>query len=186
MCKYSNVLADQFPILQEVIVRSRQISAERSTSVEDEVGAVQAELGNEAEAPGGPYVNTWNGVSATLDTSQTVSYMLGRIAEKVKKMMAAPNQVTLRANKGSSEVGGVRSLVTGLEVKQRAEANKSEEIRGHIYQLTVMLVALQQEQRSHIASFGGTHQVTATSSSMVNGIPVEDVVAQLQLELQMV
>jgi hypothetical protein len=56
MCQYINVLADQLPILQQVIVISRQISAERSSAVEDEVGAVPAELGNGAEAPGGVMV----------------------------------------------------------------------------------------------------------------------------------
>jgi hypothetical protein len=45
-----------------VNVRSRQIYGERSLAVEDEVGAVQAELGSGTEAPGGPYVNVRSGV----------------------------------------------------------------------------------------------------------------------------
>jgi hypothetical protein len=134
------------------------------------VGVVQAELGDGAEAPGGPYVNIWSGVSAALDTIQEVSDMLGRIARQVKNTLVALNQVTSRANKASAEVGGVQALVIGLEAKQRAESNNSEEMCGHLYQLTVMLGALQQEQHAHFDSCGRAQQVTATSSSMVNVI----------------
>jgi hypothetical protein len=83
-----------------VIVKSRQISAKRVAAVEGEVGEVQAELGNGAEAPGVPYVNVWIGVSSALDISQGVYDMLG-------STVAALNQVTSRANKASVEVGGV-------------------------------------------------------------------------------
>jgi hypothetical protein len=41
----------RLPLLQEVIVRSLQISVERSAAAEDEVGAVQAEIGNGTKAP---------------------------------------------------------------------------------------------------------------------------------------
>jgi hypothetical protein len=49
-----------------------------------------------------------------------------------------------------------------------------------------MIGMLQQEQQSHIASCGGAQQAPVTGSSMVNVISVEDALAQLQLELQMV
>jgi hypothetical protein len=48
-----------------------------------------------------------------------------------------------------------------------------------------MLGMLQQEQQLRIA-LCGAHHAPATGSSMVNGIPVEDAVDQLQLELHMV
>jgi hypothetical protein len=184
MYQYINVVAEQLPLLQEVIVRSRQISVERSSAVEDE-GRVQAELGNGAETPGGPYVNIWSGVSAVLDTSQEMSNMLGNIAQQVKNTAAALNQVTFRANKASADVGwGVRTQVTSLEANQRADASKVEDINGQ--QLTSMLGMIQQAQQSHIASCGGAQESPETGASMVNGIPVEDVAAHLQLELQMV
>jgi hypothetical protein len=37
MCQYINVLAERLPLLQDFIVRSRQISVEWSASVEDGV-----------------------------------------------------------------------------------------------------------------------------------------------------
>jgi hypothetical protein len=95
MCQYINVLAEQLPFLQEVIVRSWQISAEGSPLVEDKVGAVKAELGNGAEAPGGsPCVNVWSGVATALDNSQAGSNMLGKITQQVKNTAVAMNQVT--------------------------------------------------------------------------------------------
>jgi hypothetical protein len=49
-----------------------------------------------------------------------------------------------------------------------------------------MIVVIQQEQHLHIASCGGSQEGPDAGASMVNGIPVEDAVAQLRLELQMV
>jgi hypothetical protein len=93
-------LSDQLPILQDVILRSRQIFAERSAAVKHAVRALQVELGNGTEAPGGPYGNVWSGVSAALDTSHSVSDILGKIAEQVKNNVAALNQV--RASKAGA------------------------------------------------------------------------------------
>jgi hypothetical protein len=74
-----------------------------------------------------------------------------------------------------------------LKANQRAEASKLEEIRGQeLYQLTYILGRIQQEHQSIISSCGGAHRAPPTGSSMVNGIPVEDAVVQLQLDLQIV
>jgi hypothetical protein len=73
--------------------------------------------------------------------------MLSRISQQVQNMTGALNQVTSRANKASAIVGAARSLVTGLEVNQRAEASKLEEICDQLYKLTYMLGRLQHEHQ---------------------------------------
>jgi hypothetical protein len=110
MYNYIAMLAEQLPLLQEVMVKSRQMTAEQSAAMEDEVGAVHAELGGEVEVPGGPYANVWSGVSAVLDNSQVVANLVGNIAQQVRTTETATTQITSRANKAIADlVGGTSS-----------------------------------------------------------------------------
>jgi hypothetical protein len=184
MCNYITMLAERLLALLEVMVKSRQLTVERSAAMEDDVGAVQKELGDGAGLPGGPYVNVWSGLYDALDNSQTVANLVGKIAQQVRTKAAAMTQITSRDNKASADVVGVRAQITGLEAKQRMDTNKVTQIGSQL--LTSLLGKTQQEHQSHIASCGGEWEAPDPGNSRVNEILVEDAVVQVQLELQMV
>jgi hypothetical protein len=66
MCSYVQMLDSKLPELQEIIATSKGAVADRLMILEDELGAVMADVGSGDDVPGGPYVNVWNGVGTDL------------------------------------------------------------------------------------------------------------------------
>jgi hypothetical protein len=81
----------------------------------------------------------------------------------------------------------LKTQFVGLYQHQKAEEMKVAQLGGKLYQLAMLLKQMQHEQQQHQLSApilpgpGKSDRETV----MVNGIPVEDAVEQLQLQLQM-
>jgi hypothetical protein len=75
----------------------------------------------------------------------------------------------------------------GLYQSQKAEEMKITQLGGQLYQLTILLNKMQQEQQRNmmIPNLNGQNP-SGNAPLMANGVPVEDAVEQLQLQLQMV
>jgi hypothetical protein len=73
MCSYVQMLESKLPELQEIIATSKAAVSDRLMILEDEIGAVMADVGSGDDVPGGPYVNVWSGVGTALENNQAVS-----------------------------------------------------------------------------------------------------------------
>jgi hypothetical protein len=60
MCSYVQMLDSKLPELQEIIATSKVAVADRVMILEDELGAVMADVGPGDDVLGGPYVNVWS------------------------------------------------------------------------------------------------------------------------------
>jgi hypothetical protein len=101
------------------------------------------------------------------------------------------NQASKRAYQASVDIVRVRSQVVQVYKHQReGEVEvEVEQISGHLMQLAQFLVHAQQEvQHCKSVTTGGSLPSSSSPDVPleVNGIPVEDAVAQLQLEVQIV
>jgi hypothetical protein len=73
MRSYVQILDSKMPELQEITATSKAAVADRLMILEDELGAVMADVGPGDGVPGGPYVNFWSGVGTALENNQAVS-----------------------------------------------------------------------------------------------------------------
>jgi hypothetical protein len=129
MCSYVKMLDSKLPELQEIIATSKATVSDRLMILEDELGAVMADVGPGDDVPGGPYVNVWIGVSTALENNQ-------------EKLVAKANRVT-------SEEGQLRAQVMSLNESQRAEETKTNQIVGQMHTLDLLLNQVQQDVQQH-------------------------------------
>jgi hypothetical protein len=51
--------------------------------LEDELGAVMADVGSVDDVPGGPYVNVWSGFGTASENNQAVATLVEKVAQQV-------------------------------------------------------------------------------------------------------
>jgi hypothetical protein len=150
--------------------------------VEDEMGAALTYLGKIEGLPGGGgYVNMWSGIRAAFEYNQAVSNLVSRIHQKVKVNAGNFGAAMAKANQANSETAALKTHLVGMYQTQRAEEEKLTQVNGQLYQLALILNQTQQEFWQHnLASplLPGTGS-PGIGPGMVNGVPVEDDVAQL-------
>jgi hypothetical protein len=129
-------------------------------------------------------VNVWSGIGSALDDNQAVAIIMGKLVQQVKL-----NAITVeKINHANIESVQLETQFVGLYQNQKAEEMKVTQLGGKLYQLTMLLKQMQQEQHQNQSSaptLPGPGNFDR-EPVMVNGIPVEDSVEQLQLQLQMV
>jgi hypothetical protein len=93
-----------------------------------------------------------------------------------------------KANQANLEATTLKTQLVGMYPTQQSNEEKLTQVNGQLYQLTLILNQTQQEFWQHnLASQrfpGGSGPVMGPV--MVNGVPVEDDMAQFQLEIQVV
>jgi hypothetical protein len=183
LCTYIKMLDTKLPELQEVMANSEEALTDRILGVEDELGATLAELGTGDGVPGGPYVNVWSGVGSALENNKSVASIVIKLAHQVKLNATALERV----NQANLESGQLKTQFVGLYQTQKAEEMKVTQLGGQLYQLTMLLNQIQQEQQRNvmIPNLNGQNP-PGNAPLMANGVPVEDAVEQIQLQLQMV
>jgi hypothetical protein len=82
MCSYVQMLDSKLPELQEIIATSKAGVADRLMILEDELGAVMADVGYGDDVTGGPYVNVWSGVCTALGNNQAVATLVEKLRNK--------------------------------------------------------------------------------------------------------
>jgi hypothetical protein len=174
--------------LQEILFASKTAVSERLLGVEDELGAALADMGTGEGIPGGGYVNMWSGIVAALEDNQAVANLVSKLHQQVKANAGNVGAAMTKANQANLEATTLKTQLVAMYQTQRAEEEKLTRVDGQLYQFTLILNQTQQEFRQHnLASqrlpVGGG---SVMGPVMVNGVPVEDAVAQLQLKIQVV
>jgi hypothetical protein len=129
--------------LQEVMANSEKALTDRLLGVEDELGATLAELGTGDRVPGGHYVNVWSRVGSALENNQAVASIVSKLAHQVKLNATALERV----DQSNLESGQLKTPFVGLYQIQKAEEKKVTQLGGQLYQLTMILNQMQQEQQ---------------------------------------
>jgi hypothetical protein len=128
-------------------------------------------------------VNMWSGIGAALEDNQAVANLVSKLHQQVKANAGNVGAAMAKANQANSEATTLKTQLVGMYQTQRAEEEKLTQVNGQLYQLTLILNQTQQEFRQHNLApqrlLGGGRPVMGPV--MVNGVPVEDAVAQFQL-----
>jgi hypothetical protein len=112
------MLDSKLPELQEIIATSKAAVSDRLMILEDELGAVMADVGPGDDVPGGPYVNVWSGVGTALEKNQAVATLVGKIAQQVTTTTGRLEKLVAKANRVTSEEGQLRAQVLSLNQSQ--------------------------------------------------------------------
>jgi hypothetical protein len=169
----------RLPELQEIMANSEEVLAGRLLGVDDELGAALAELGTGNSVPGGAYVNVWSGIGSALENNQVLATIVGKLVQQAKLNTTAVEKV----NQANMEYVHLKTQFVGLYQNQKAEEMKVTQLGGQVYQLTMLLNQMQQEHQEKNLSalmLPGPGKFVR-EPVMVNGIPVEDAIEQLQL-----
>jgi hypothetical protein len=157
----------------------------RLLGVEEELGATLAELGSGDSVSGGPYMNVWSGIGSALENNQAAATILGKLAQQVELNATSVEKM----NHANMESAHLKTQFVGLYQNQIAEEMKVTQLGGQLYQLTMLLKQMQQEQQQTQLSASTLPEPGQSDLEPVTatGIPVEDAVEQLQLlQLHMV
>jgi hypothetical protein len=104
-------LDSKLPELQEIIAISKAEVSDRLMILEDELGAVMADVGPGENVPGGPYVNVWSGVGTALENNQAVATLVGKIAHQATNTAGRLEKLAAKANRVTSEEGQLRAQI---------------------------------------------------------------------------
>jgi hypothetical protein len=99
------MLDSKLPELQEIIATSKAAASGRLMILEDELGAVMADVGPGDDVTGGPYVNVSSGVGTALENNKAVATLVGEIAPKVTTTAGKLEKLVAKANCVTSEEG---------------------------------------------------------------------------------
>jgi hypothetical protein len=185
MCSYVQMLESKLPELQEIIATSKAAVSDRLMILEDEIGA---DVGSGDDVPGGPYVNVWSGVGTALENNQAVVTLVEKIAQQVTFTAGRLEKLVAKSNRLTSEEGQLRAQVLNLNHNQRAEESKTNQIVGQMHRLALLLNQVQQDVQQHNLRIPNNAVLPEPSPNvmMPQGVPIEDAVLQLQIELQLV
>jgi hypothetical protein len=157
--------------------------------VEGELGAALADLGTGEGIPGGGvYVNMWSGIGAALEDNQAIAKIVSKIHQQVKVNAGNVGTATTKEKQATLDDAALKNQMVGMYQTQRSEEEKLTQVDGKSYQLTWILNQTQQEFRQHNLApplFPGPGS-PGSGPVMGNGVPEEDDVAQLQLQIQVV
>jgi hypothetical protein len=105
--------------------------------------------------------------------------IFGKLVQQVKLNDTAVKKV----NHANMESAHLKTQIVGLYQHQKAEEMKVTQLGGQFYQLTMLLKKMKQEQQQNYTSASTLPGPGKPDQEpvMVNGIPVEDAVEQLQL-----
>jgi hypothetical protein len=149
LCTYVKMLNDKLPELQEIMANWEDVLAGRLIGVEDELGATLAELGSGDSIPGGGgYVTVWSGIGSILENNQAVATIFGKLVQQVKLNATAVEKV----NHANMESSHLKTHFVGLYQNQKAEEMKVTQLGGKLYQLTMLLKQMKQEQQQNCTS----------------------------------
>jgi hypothetical protein len=130
----------------------------------------------------------WSGIRSALEDNQAVANIVSKLHQQVKANTGNVGAAIAKANQANLEATALKNELVGMYQTQRTEEKKLTQVNVQLYQLTLILNQAQQEFWQHnLASpcLPGAGS-PGRGPVMVNGAPVEDAVAQLQLEIQVV
>jgi hypothetical protein len=130
----------------------------------------------------------WSGIGATLEDNHAVANLVSKLHQQIKVNDGNVGMAMAKINQAHSEAAALKTQLVLMYQTQRAEEKKLTQVNGQLYQLTLILNQTQQEFQQHNLApplLPGTGS-PGIGPVMVNSVPVEDAVAQLQLQTQVV
>jgi hypothetical protein len=185
MCSYVQMLDSKLPELQEIIATSNVAVSDHLMILEDELGAVMEDAETVDDVPVGPYVYVWIGVGTALENNQAVATLVGGNAQQVTTTTGRlVEKLVAKANRVTSEEGQLRAQVLSLNLSQRAEETKTNQIVYQLHTLALLLNQVQQDVQQHKLEVPNNAVLPEPSPNltMPQGVPIEDAVLQLQIE----
>jgi hypothetical protein len=132
---------------------------------------------------GGGYVNMWSGIGAALKDNQAVANLVSKLHQQVKVNTGNVGTAMAKANQANSDAAALKTQLVGMFQTQWSEEENLTQVNGQLYQLTLILNQTQKDFRQNNLApplLPGAG-VPGIGPVMVNGVCVEDAVAQLQL-----
>jgi hypothetical protein len=181
-------LDSKLPELQEIVATSKVTVADRLMILEDELGAVMADVGPGDNVPGGTYVNVWSGVGTALENNQAVATLVGKIEQQVTTTAGRLEKLVAKTNRVTSEEGQLRAQALSLNHIQRAEETNTNHIGDQLHTLARLLNQVQQDVQQHKLKVPNNAVLPEPSTDLMlpQGVPIKDAVLHLQIELQVV
>jgi archaellum component FlaC len=114
----------------------------RVEEVEDELGAVVAEVGNGVEVSGGPHPTLWKGVSSNFETSLAMGSDFKRVLDDVSEMELTTEQIEGKVEQVLREIRGLKREVLQISTLRSGfqdQRTKVTEIDANIVALSTLL-----------------------------------------------
>jgi hypothetical protein len=181
LCAYLAARDTQLPMLRRYVKEFRSLTEARLEEVEDELGAVVAEVGNRVEVSGGPHPTLWKGVSSNFETSLAMGSDFKRVLDDVSEMELTMEQMEGKVEQVMREIGGLNREVIQISTLRSGfqdQRTKVTEIDAKILMLSTLL------QSVDTALLGSA--ATGTSGDLIDGKPLPDVVKTLILQAEVI
>jgi hypothetical protein len=118
-----------------------------------------------------------------LEDNQAVVNLVSKLQQQVKVNVRYVGTAMANANQANSDDSDLKTQLVGMYQTQLSEEGTLTQVNGKLYQVTLILNQTQQEFRQH--SLAPPRLPGAGSPGigpvMVNGVPVEDSVAQFEI-----
>jgi hypothetical protein len=92
LVEYINMLEIRLPALQSMVSQTRDTSEARFVDVEDELGLIGADLGQEGDVPGGPYTRFWSTVGTSLEENRPLNRIITTLGEQARHVSVKAQQ----------------------------------------------------------------------------------------------
>jgi hypothetical protein len=149
--------------------------------VEDELGAVVAEVGNGVEVSGGPHPTLQKGVSSNFETSLAMGSNFKHVLDEVSEMELTAEQREGKVEQVLREIGGLK-----LEVLQISTLRSGfQDQRTKVTEIDAKLMALSTLLQSVKAALLGS-TATVSQGDLIDGKPLPDVVKTLSLQVEVI
>jgi hypothetical protein len=128
----------------------------------------------------------WSDIGAALEDNQAVTNHVSKLHQQVKVNSGNVGTAMAKANQANSDTAALKTHLVGMYQTQRSEEKRLTQVNGQLYQVTLILNQTQEEFRQHnlaLPLLPGA-DIAGIGPVMVNCVPVEDAVAQLQLQIQ--
>jgi hypothetical protein len=142
LCPYLAALDTQLPMLQRYVKELRSLTEARVEEVEDELGAVVAEVSSGVEVSGGPHPTLWKGVSSNFETSLAMGSYLKRVMDEVSEMELTAEQRKGKVEQVLREIGGLKREVLQISTLRSGfqdQRTKVTEINAKLVDLSTLL-----------------------------------------------
>jgi hypothetical protein len=128
----------------------------------------------------------WSSIGATFENNQAVANIVKKLDQQVKVNAGNVGTAMAKANQAIADAAALKTQLVGMYQTQRSEEEKLTQVNRQLYQLNMILNQFWQEFWQHkltppILSGAG---IPGIGPVMVNGVPVEDAVVQLKLQIQ--
>jgi hypothetical protein len=181
LCAYLAALDTQLPMLQRYVKEFRSLTEARVEEVEDDLGAVVAEVGNGVEMSGCPHPTLWKGVSSNFETSLAMGSDFKRVLDEVSEMELTAEQREGKVEQVLREIGGLKREVLQISTLRSGfqdQRTKVTEIDAKLVDLSTLL------QSVNDALLGSAAK--GSQGDLIDGKPLPDVVKTLSLQVEVI